>query len=67
MMEKHNNQPSLFERKEECCGCSACEAICPVGAIKMALDADGFYYPQINESACVYCGQCVKICSFKYK
>ena len=25
--------PELYEKKENCCGCSACFASCPVGAI----------------------------------
>jgi len=26
--------PVLYKRKEECCGCTACYAICPKEAIK---------------------------------
>lgn len=57
--------PILFERKEECCGCTACYAICPKEAICMAEDEEGFSYPQIDEKKCVHCFQCVKVCPMK--
>lgn len=37
----------LYEIKEDCCGCSACYAICPKSAIKMVEDEEGFEYPHI--------------------
>ncbi len=49
----------------ECCGCSACSVVCPVGAITMVPNAEGFLYPQINDAKCVDCGKCVTACSFK--
>lgn len=33
--------PILYKRKEECCGCSACYAICPKEAISMVEDKEG--------------------------
>lgn len=42
--------PVLYKRKEECCGCTACYAICPIEAISMVEDEEGFEYPQIDES-----------------
>lgn len=41
--------PLLYKRKEECCGCTACYAICPKEAISMVEDKEGFEYPQIDE------------------
>lgn len=41
--------PVLYKRKEECCGCTACYAICPKEAISMVEDEEGFEYPQIDE------------------
>lgn len=41
--------PILYNRKEECCGCTACYAICPKEAILMMEDEEGFEYPKINE------------------
>ena len=49
--------PVLYSRKEECCGCTACYAICPKEAISMVEDEEGFEYPQIDESKCVRCYQ----------
>ena len=48
--------------KVECCGCTACMAICAHNAIKMQRDEEGFYYPLVNENACSNCGLCVNVC-----
>lgn len=47
---------------QNCCGCSACASKCPVSAIGMKYDAEGFLYPQINSEKCVNCGACVNVC-----
>ena len=44
-----NQAPVLYTRKEDCCGCTACYAICPKEAISMVEDEEGFGYPQIDE------------------
>lgn len=49
---------------KDCCGCTACEAICPHNAITMIPDALGFKYPKIDKEVCTNCGLCDKICSF---
>lgn len=48
--------------KENCCGCSACYAVCPKQAITMKEDNEGFRYPQVNSTLCVECGLCNKVC-----
>ena len=58
--------PVLYKRKEECCGCTACYAICPKDAIDMIEDEEGFEYPQIDENKCACCYQCVKICPISH-
>ena len=44
--------------KKECCGCTACMNICPVGAIEMRPDEEGFLYPSVNKEKCINCGLC---------
>ena len=60
-----NEVPVLYKIKEECCGCTACVAICPGKAIYMEEDEEGFEYPKTDEKKCVRCFQCVKVCQFK--
>ena len=57
--------PDLCSKKENCCGCSACYATCPVGAISMVADEKGFRYPQIDEKKCIRCQKCILVCAFK--
>lgn len=52
----------LFERKEDCCGCTACMAACPKQAIQMQEDEQGFQYPTVNGTLCVSCGLCRAVC-----
>lgn len=44
-----------------CTSCSMCSAVCPVEAIDIHLDADGFYRPVVNDK-CIDCGLCTKVC-----
>ena len=55
----------LVEEKSKCSGCSACLNVCPVHAINMTEDEDGFLYPSISSALCVECGQCLKVCPFR--
>ena len=48
--------------KENCTGCGACAASCPVSAIRMEADEEGFAYPRTEESACNDCGLCRARC-----
>lgn len=45
-----------------CTGCSACNNICPVKAIVMKENRDGFLYPVIDKEKCTGCGLCTKTC-----
>ena len=51
-----------IQLNENCCGCSACYAVCPKRAITMTEDNEGFRYPQVNSTLCVECGLCNKVC-----
>lgn len=53
------------KKKENCCGCSVCADICPVQAIKMQSDEEGFLYPEIDDKKCIDCKLCDQVCSFK--
>lgn len=51
-----------IEKESDCCGCRACENICPKNAIKMVQNKEGFLYPEVNKEKCINCGLCKKIC-----
>ena len=51
--------------KFSCYGCSACENVCPVGAITMVQDDEGFMYPSVDKEKCINCGLCKKKCIYK--
>ena len=48
--------------KRHCTSCQMCAAVCPKNAIDIRLDEEGFYRPSIDDSLCVDCGLCVKVC-----
>ena len=48
--------------KENCCGCTACVAICPKACIEMREDTEGFLYPSVDKDKCIQCGACEKVC-----
>ena len=48
--------------KHNCSGCGACASICPKHCITMLSDNEGFLYPTVEESDCIDCGLCEKVC-----
>lgn len=46
-----------YKINDECLGCGACEAECPVSAIS---EADGKYV--IDPEKCIECGACAGVC-----
>ncbi len=51
-----------IKNKKDCCGCTACANICPVNAIDMMKDEEGFLYPVVNISKCANCKKCEQVC-----
>lgn len=49
-------------KPQDCCGCGACYNKCPVGAISMQENEEGFLTPVIDEAKCTNCGLCLKAC-----
>ena len=46
----------------DCCGCGACEHICPKQCISLKPNDEGFLIPCRIDSLCINCGLCEKIC-----
>lgn len=51
------------KNKEKCNGCGICTLVCPVNAISMVEDSEGFFYPSIDNTKCIGCNKCKSICS----
>lgn len=49
---------TLAGENKLCTGCGACLNICPVDAIIMQADQEGFAYPRVQEEKCINCGLC---------
>lgn len=49
----------------KCTGCSACDMACPVDCITMERNEKGFLRPVVDETKCIKCGLCDKVCVLK--
>ena len=49
-------------KREDCTGCGACENICPVNAVSMDVDEEGFWYVHIDRQVCISCERCINVC-----
>lgn len=54
----------IIEDKIKCCGCTACYNACPVKAIEMLEDNEGFLYPKVNVLKCIGCNICENVCPY---
>lgn len=52
-----------FQAKSFCTGCTACYSACPVNAISMKKDEEGFAYPFIDPDKCINCSLCKTVCN----
>lgn len=48
--------------KEQCVGCNACVQRCPKACIIMEEDHEGFLYPKVDQTICIDCSICEKVC-----
>ena len=58
-------KPNLLNKKDECCGCTACATVCPLKAISFEYDHEGFLYSSIDYDICIGCLKCENVCAFK--
>lgn len=57
----------IENRESNCSGCGTCYNVCPVSAIEMRQNEEGFYVPYIDNEKCIRCKKCVNVCPNIYK
>ncbi|MBQ7769464.1 MAG: Coenzyme F420 hydrogenase/dehydrogenase, beta subunit C-terminal domain [Oscillospiraceae bacterium] len=53
---------SVIKVGHDCCGCRTCKAVCKLDAISVVRDKYGFEQICVDETKCVECGMCEKVC-----
>ena len=56
------NRMDIICNHNICTGCQACRLACPMHCISMKEDARGNIYPEIDNTKCINCNLCRKIC-----
>ena len=59
---QEENNINAIGKYQNCCGCRACEQLCPTNAITIQPNEEGFIEPYIDEKKCIHCGLCLKRC-----
>lgn len=57
-----SNSIAGFAKSCDCTGCMSCLDICPHDAIHYRTDKNGFIRISVNDSSCVDCGACRRVC-----
>lgn len=57
----------IINSSDKCVGCFSCVYTCPVKAITLKADKEGFLYPLVDENKCVNCLKCQKACPLNAK
>ena len=45
-----------------CTGCGSCVNVCPVSALSLKVDENGFLKPVCDSEKCINCNRCVEVC-----
>lgn len=51
-----------LKSEKECTGCMACLATCPKEAISTTYSEFGYRIPVVDNSKCIHCGLCARVC-----
>lgn len=51
-----------FDFDQYCSGCGTCFNVCPVEAIIMRENDEGFLMPEVESAKCIHCGRCEQVC-----
>ena len=49
-------------KMNNCTGCHSCYSCCPVSAISMETNTEGFLLPKVDEKKCIQCEKCIISC-----
>lgn len=60
MVERKNRK--IVTLTDSCTGCFACSNACPVSAITLPENDEGFYFPKVDYRKCIQCGLCDMVC-----
>lgn len=52
----------ILQIEDTCTGCGACASACPKDCIVLRRNSEGFYFPELDDSKCIGCKICEKVC-----